>query len=51
MEDIVTSCFIIGMWITNIKNKMFQEKLIILLFVNKFPRNFYSCKVFENIYY
>lgn len=39
----------IGMWITNIKNKMFQQKLTILLFVKNFLEIFIHAKFYKNI--
>lgn len=40
---------VIGMWITNIKNKMFQQKLTILLFVKNFLEIFIHAKFYKNI--
>lgn len=40
---------VIGMWITNIKNKMFQQKLTILFFVKNFLEIFIHTKFYKNI--
>lgn len=37
------------MWITNIKNKMFQQKLTILFFVKNFLEIFIHAKFYKNI--